>query len=36
MQGALKAWEEDEDNHNEMKEIGGKRSRCFKSEEENR
>ena len=34
---ALKAWEEDGDNHNnEMKEIGGKKLRCFKSEEENR
>jgi hypothetical protein len=33
---ALKAWEEDGDNHNnEMKEIGGKKLRCFKSEEEN-
>ena len=31
-----KAWEEDGDNHNnEMKEIGGKKLRCFKSEEEN-
>jgi len=34
---ALKAWEEDGDNHNnEMKEIGVKKLRCFKSEEENR
>ena len=33
---ALKAWEEDGDNHNnEMKEIGGKKLRCFKNEEEN-
>ena len=35
-EGALKAWEEDGDNHNnEMKENGGKKLRCFKSEEEN-
>ena len=33
-EGTLKAWEEDGDN--EMKEIGGKKSWCSESEEENR